>query len=219
MRDNEHALSTARPVRRLLCAGALVTALAAAGCGGGSSSSSTTTTSAATKAASTDTSTNQAQVYPIHPSDYVPQALAVTSPAFIASQPLPARYHTCNGSGGWPTLKIGNATYGKATKEYVVMALGISSGSPVRWAVAGIKPSVKRIPAGKLPTGAIVGRNSFGNTAYDLCPRKASGGGVAFQVYALRDRLPLEPGFDAHALRPRILKASVATGLLFAPSS
>jgi phosphatidylethanolamine-binding protein (PEBP) family uncharacterized protein len=228
MSENSPVHRAVRPFRAVLPVGALAAVLAIAGCGGSggsssssSSASSSTTASAKTTASSPTSSTSStaaAKPYLVNPSDFVPQAVDLTSPAFVGGQLLPTRYRNCGGSGTWPPLKIVNATYGKATKEYVLMAVDVTRSALVRWAVGGIRPSVKKIAAGKLPPGAIPGRNSAGSNSYDVCPG-AGHHSYLFQAYALRTKIPLQPGFDAHALRARLLKASVATGFLFAVSS
>jgi phosphatidylethanolamine-binding protein (PEBP) family uncharacterized protein len=85
------------------------------------------------------------------------------------------------------------------TKEVVVfirsfVTLGHTTNN---WAVAGLSPSLQQIPAGKLPAGAIEGRNSFGQTGYNLCLIKgASHMLVSIDIWAVPHKLSLKPGFD-----------------------
>jgi hypothetical protein len=86
-----------------------------------------------------------------------------------------------------------------------VETLGI--GPPyVNWAVAGINPeTTDRLLAGKLPLGAIVGRNSAGRTTYAMCPT-AKSSFVGIGVVALLRPLNLHRGFDAAKLLTEIIK-------------
>jgi phosphatidylethanolamine-binding protein (PEBP) family uncharacterized protein len=84
-------------------------------------------------------------------------------------------------------------------KELVVLVRSFVKlgNSRFNWAVAGISPSVQQISAGTVPPGAIVGRNSFGQTGYNLClvkgaPRML----VTIDVLALPRTANLKPGFD-----------------------
>jgi hypothetical protein len=81
------------------------------------------------------------------------------------------------------------------------------------WAVAGIDPSFEGIESGELPSGAVVGRNSFGKSGYSICPSE-SGEAYMFALYALPKRLQPKSGFDARALREEVLATSGDVGLL-----
>jgi phosphatidylethanolamine-binding protein (PEBP) family uncharacterized protein len=70
------------------------------------------------------------------------------------------------------------------------------------WAVAGIDPAAGSIPEGRLPAGAVVGRNSAGKIGYSVCPpRRAL---VSMGVYALPRTLALKRGFDPETLKPQL---------------
>ena len=100
--------------------------------------------------------------------------MSLESPSSQASsggpQALPAEY-TCDGKGTSPALRWQGVPPG--TAELVLFAMNIQ---PVEgklffdWAVAGLSPELEEIEAGKLPKGAVVGRNSFGKTGYEICP-------------------------------------------------
>jgi phosphatidylethanolamine-binding protein (PEBP) family uncharacterized protein len=84
-------------------------------------------------------------------------------------------------------------------KELVVLVRSFVKlgNSRYNWAVGGISPSVQQISAGTVPPGAILGRNSFGQTGYNLClvkgaPRML----VTIDVLALPRMIKLKPGFD-----------------------
>lgn len=121
--------------------------MALAGCGGGSHSSSATTPTA-TRPATThlDTKPN------------------LTS-AFTPNGPIPSLY-TCDGAD--KPLPLRWSTVPKGTRELVLVMRDPDAPIPdfVHWAVAGIPPSARQIPA-----GAIEGRNSSGTIGYHgPCP-------------------------------------------------
>jgi hypothetical protein len=66
--------------------------------------------------------------------------------------------------------------------------------------VAGLKPSLRGIPAGRLPSNAVVGRNYLGKTAYSLCPTEGTTGNYIALLAALPRRIPAKPGFDPTTL-------------------
>ncbi len=144
-------------------------------------------------------------------------SMSLESPSSQASsagpQSLPATY-TCDGKGTSPALRWQGVPQGSA--ELVIFAMNIQ---PVEgklffdWAVAGLSPDLTEIEAGKLPKGAIVGRNSFGKVDYEVCP-EGSGETYMFTVFALPKKLSVAPGFDPSALRREVLGASGNVGLL-----
>ena len=128
-------------------------------------------------------------------------------------QTLPAGY-TCDGRGTSPALRWQGVPQG--TAELIIFAMNVQ---PVEgklffdWAVAGLSPDLTEVEAGKLPRGAIVGRNSFGKVGYEICP---PGGAETymFTVFALPQKLSPSQGFDPSALRREVLGASGNVGLL-----
>lgn len=156
--------------------GMLVLGLVAMGCGG-LSSQSTNQTSAKAR----------------------PANLEVTSPAFQEGQAIPARY-TCDGVDTSPSLRWVNTP--KGTAEFVLLIVGQSEHGPsgkeaIVWVATGLRPTLKGIAAGKLPAGAIVGRNSRGRTHYSICPPKGSGvRHYTVIVGALKHHLSLHRGFS-----------------------
>ncbi len=143
--------------------------------------------------------------------------MSLESPSSQASsagpQALPATY-TCDGKGISPALRWQGVPQG--TAELVIFAMSIQ---PVDgkiffdWAVAGLSPDLTEIEAGKLPKGAIVGRNGFGRVGYEVCP-EGSGETYMFTVFALPKKLSVAPGFDPSALRREVLGSSGNVGLL-----
>jgi phosphatidylethanolamine-binding protein (PEBP) family uncharacterized protein len=126
----------------------------------------------------------------------------------------------CEGKNTPPTLLWKGVPQG--TAELALFAMNVQ---PVGgklffdWAVAGIDPSLEGIEAGRLPKGAVLGTNSFGQVGYSICPPPGSPETYIFALYALPQQLPAAKGFDARALRDRILAISGDVGLMGAAYS
>lgn len=142
--------------------------------------------------------------------------MSLSSPSLPAGAsgvaPLPAVY-TCDGKSEWPALAWNGVPAG--TAELILYAMNIQPVAGklfVDWAVAGLDPGLTEIEAGKLPKGAVVGTNSFGQRGYEICPE---GGEIfLFAVYALPRALSPQPGFDGRELRQQVLDVSGNVGLL-----
>lgn len=136
-----------------------------------------------------------------------------SQPSSGGPQALPAEF-TCAGKNSSPALRWHGVPQGSA--ELVLFAM---NARPVGgelffdWAVAGLDPGLEEIEAGKLPGGAVVGRNSFGKTGYEICPE---GGGETFifTLFALPKKLSPSQGFEPLALRKAVAEASGNVGLL-----
>lgn len=143
--------------------------------------------------------------------------ISLQSPAIVPAQGAPGRLaatYTCDGKDGWPALHWSGVPAG--AEELILYAMNVQPVEEqlfVDWALAGLSPSLTEIGAGELPRGAVVGKNGFGEAGYSLCP---SGNGeiYMFALYALPRSLELSRGFDARAVRKRILDASGDVGLL-----
>jgi phosphatidylethanolamine-binding protein (PEBP) family uncharacterized protein len=134
-------------------------------------------------------------------------------PSAGGPQALPAQ-HTCDGKNVSPALRWQGVPQG--TAELVLFAMNLK---PVGrelffdWAVAGLSPELEEIEAGKLPKGAVVGRNGFGKTGYEICP-EGEGETYMFTLFALPKRLLPSQGFEPLALRKAVLDISRNVGLL-----
>jgi phosphatidylethanolamine-binding protein (PEBP) family uncharacterized protein len=136
-----------------------------------------------------------------------------SQPSSGGPQALPAEF-TCDGKDSSPALRWHGVPGGSA--ELVLFAM---NARPVGgelffdWAVAGLDPGLEEIEAGELPRGAVVGRNSFGKTGYEICPE---GGGETFifTLFALPRKLSPSQGFEPLALRKAVAEASGNVGLL-----
>lgn len=126
---------------------------------------------------------------------------------------LPATY-TCDGTDTWPTLRWSGIPAGTAKLALLVLNVEpVNEALFFDWAVTGLDPSSTGLDSGKLPKGAIVGKNSFGKVGYSICP---PGGHetYVFALYALSSSIPAKKGFDPKALREQILELSGNSGLM-----
>jgi phosphatidylethanolamine-binding protein (PEBP) family uncharacterized protein len=134
-----------------------------------------------------------------------PRPIAVTTTARGPGGVIDRRY-TCRGADHSPPLRWSGVPRG--AKEIVVFVVTLGHAPPtLNWAVAGLRPSLGGILAGRLPVRSIVGRNSFGNAAYSVCPRASAVPVVmSIVVVALPRRLTLRRGFDASTLFTGVTK-------------
>ena len=126
---------------------------------------------------------------------------------------LPAKY-TCDGKDTWLPLRWKGVP--PEAQELVLMTLSVDPEEELLfdWAVAGLDPRLTQIEEGKLPAGAIVGENSFGNEGYHACPPKGNSETFVFLLFAVPKRLAPKPGFDAEALREEVLAEHGNVGIL-----
>jgi phosphatidylethanolamine-binding protein (PEBP) family uncharacterized protein len=173
-----------------LCAGA-----ALAGCGG----SSTATTARSPKTAAS--------------SEPLPStAIDVNVPGLLPGGVLAMRY-TCDGqdtpaSVRWKGIPAGTAE----------LVLFVVSFQPVQgklffdWAVAGLSPNLHGLAAGRLPSGAVVGRNGFGRDGYSICPPRGRRESYAVKVVALPRKIAVQPGVNALTLYQEAERSTKVVG-------
>jgi phosphatidylethanolamine-binding protein (PEBP) family uncharacterized protein len=142
--------------------------------------------------------------------------LELTSPVVGEGRPIPRRF-TCDGANTSLPLRWGNVPTG--TTELVVVIFNINPGSAnsetfFDWAVAGLKPTLSGISAGVSPVGAVVGRNSFGQDGYTICPPKGRLQHYGVILYALAHPLTAKSGFDPSTLRGQAERTGKSEGLL-----
>lgn len=192
----------ARRAAALVACGPLVVFLVA-GCGNSAASSSaasapSATAQSATASLSQPASSTSAAAQQTT-AEKVPVA-NITVKSTVSLDPLPPRY-TCDGAN--VSLPLSWSQVPAGTREvdlFVVSALPVKGKFRVAWALAGLRPSVHQLTAGAVPVGVIVGRNSFGQNKYSLCPPKGSTARYAVLLYAVPRRVAVKPGFDAEAL-------------------
>jgi phosphatidylethanolamine-binding protein (PEBP) family uncharacterized protein len=198
-----------REMRRLIARFLLVLVIAVlllTGCGGGSSDTSSSTGEPTPKASQQ------------RPSEAPVVDLSLQSPSARTTAAdltfLPAQY-TCDGENTSPALRWQGVPQGTAELVLFTMDLQPVEGKIFfDWAVAGLSPELKGIEAGKLPEGAVVGRNSFGKMDYEICPDGEGEKTYIFTIFALPKSLSPSPGFEPLALRKAATLASAPTSTL-----
>jgi phosphatidylethanolamine-binding protein (PEBP) family uncharacterized protein len=168
------------------------------GCGGGSDGSG--------DSAASSTSTGKSMI----------GMIVLRSAAFRPGGAIPERY-TCDGAGLSPPLRWRNVPSG--TAEFLLLAIDLDGDrrDAVQWAVGGLGPGLREIGSGRLPAGAVVGRNSAGKVSWGgVCGTRGRVHHVAFLFYALNRRLRLKAGFDPATVRSELKNATLARGLTVA---
>jgi Raf kinase inhibitor-like YbhB/YbcL family protein len=112
------------------------------------------------------------------------------------------RVHTCDGGDSSPPLRA--AVVPAAAKELVVVMRDHDApgGDFIHWAIARIGASTISLAAGATPSGAVLGRNSFGSLGYrGPCPPAGDPAHhYEITVYALARPSMLQTGFSAGAV-------------------
>jgi phosphatidylethanolamine-binding protein (PEBP) family uncharacterized protein len=126
--------------------------------------------------------------------------IPLTSSA-IEGTKLPARY-TCDGANIAPAFKWGAVPTG--TRELVLFAIGKAQAShapsTIEWAMAGLKPELGEVTAGKVPTGAFLEEASNGKRHYSICPPRGQSRLYAFALYAVPEKVIVTPNVNGTTL-------------------
>jgi hypothetical protein len=102
-----------------------------------------------------------------------------------------------------------------SAKELVVVVRTLTEGHLItNWMVGGVSPSAVGLEPGKLPRGAVVGVNSFGEDRYHLCPPKGRTALIVFGMWASPTRLSLQQGFKQRDLASVVGNPEVSWGSL-----
>lgn len=113
--------------------------------------------------------------------------LTVTSPTITEGGAIPVA-HSCSVTPPATPQSPGLAwTAGPATtRSYALVMLDPDAGNFVHWIVYDIPANTRTITAGSVPSGALVGRNQAGQTAYfPVCPPPGQNHRYTFRVVAL----------------------------------
>lgn len=133
-------------------------------------------------------------------STYAEQAalFSLTSSSFSDRKDIPSLY-TCDGRDLSPQLAWSGAP--AKTQSYVLICddPDAPSGNWYHWVLYNIPSAVTELPEGRAqPSGAVLGKNSWGRTQYNgPCPPASSIHRYSFTLYALDIRLALPGGADA----------------------
>jgi phosphatidylethanolamine-binding protein (PEBP) family uncharacterized protein len=182
----------------------LLLALALAGCSYGGSSSSSATAASSGR----------------------PPSIELASPALAGTQAIPRRY-TCDGRDISLPLQWGLVP--PTTQEILVVILHLTrvriSEAAVRqkisvvWAVGGMRPTLRELTAGRLPPGAILGRNASGDSRYSVCPTGSTSGSYVIMLFAAPHKLSPPPGFSDNSLYAQLSQIKPPYGQLVATYS
>ncbi len=138
----------------------------------------------------------------------------ISSPAFAPGKPMPAKfaYKRENLS---PPLHIANVPANTKSLALIAADPDSPSGLWTHWLVWNIPATATEITEGALPSGAMQGKNSFGNTHYDGPAPPIGTHRYFFHLYALDATLSLPAGSTRDALLSAMKGHVVATGETF----
>jgi hypothetical protein len=149
------------------------------------------------------------------------QRIAFVSPAIIHTKGLiPTRYR-CDENKIWLPLRWGALPAN--TKEIVIYVARfgpprIAPGSAPTAAllaqqlIVGLKPTIHKLSVGKLPHGALIGSYEEGIKRESICPKRGSGQGILFGLYALPSSQNLSKGSQSANLLGKLRSEAVAVG-------
>jgi Raf kinase inhibitor-like YbhB/YbcL family protein len=142
-------------------------------------------------------------------------SINVTSAAFKAGGPIPARY-TCGGDDVSPPLGWSGAP-GSAKSLALTVIDPDAPGRPfTHWVVFNMPATTTGLPeGGPPPPVSAEGRNDFGGTGYrGPCPPPGSTHHYHFKVYGLDATVALRAGASEQAFEDAIRGHVLATGEL-----
>lgn len=151
--------------------------------------------------------------------------LSVTSPAFVEGDTLPAKY-TCDGENTSPPIDWGPPPADTKSVAFLMDDPDDSTapgGIFTHWTLVNLPPDTVGLPEGVpkdavLASGAIQGTNGFGALGYGG-PEPVPGSGphrYRFQVFALSEKLNVEPGESREAVLEAMEGRILAEGVLTA---
>jgi Raf kinase inhibitor-like YbhB/YbcL family protein len=145
------------------------------------------------------------------------QVMAIKSSAFKDMGNIPAKY-TDDGNGSNPPLIFENVPVNAKTLAIIMEDPDAPAGTFDHWLVFNIPGATKEIKEGGVPSGAMTGKNSTGQSNY--CPPGPPPGKphrYIFKLYALDGSLFLMEGDDKFrmmsAMEGRIIAQATLTGI------
>jgi Raf kinase inhibitor-like YbhB/YbcL family protein len=119
--------------------------------------------------------------------------MKITSPSFQEGGSIPEKFSK-NGRNVSPELRIEGAPAQAKSLALIVDDPDAPVGLFTHWLVWNIDPKIAQIAEGRAPSGAVQGKNDFGEIGYGG-PQPPSGTHrYYFKVFALDRRLDLKPG-------------------------
>ena len=119
--------------------------------------------------------------------------MKITSPSFQEGGSIPEKFSK-NGQNVSPELRIEGVPAEAMSLALIVDDPDAPVGLFTHWLVWTIDPKITQIAEGRAPSGAVQGKNDFGEIGYGG-PQPPSGTHrYYFKVFALDRRLDLKPG-------------------------
>lgn len=116
------------------------------------------------------------------------------SSAFDDGGLIPAR-HSCEGDNQSPPLSWTEVDEDAVELALVMADFDTDAGIFHHWVVLGIDPSVRELPAGRIPTGAVLAKTTADNAVYiGPCPPEGERHEYLFTLFQLDRRLGLPEG-------------------------
>jgi Raf kinase inhibitor-like YbhB/YbcL family protein len=134
-----------------------------------------------------------------------PAGITVTSTAFAAGRPIPARY-SCSGDAGSPPLSWTGVPAG--ARELAIVVTDPDAGGYIHWVVRGVRPDTAGVATDALPDGAQAVLAYRGP-----CPPSGTHH-YEFRVYALGPTATVPDGLTARDTIAAVRAGAVAQGLL-----
>ena len=135
--------------------------------------------------------------------------LTLTSSAFADNEFVPIQY-TCDGENVSPPLQWSDVPEGAAEMVLLFEDLDGPGGSQVYWVVFGLDPASGGLEEGKVPTGAVGGKNDYGRTDWaGPCPPVGRAHRFVFTLLALSEPSGLAEGASPRNDLPYALSGKV----------
>ncbi len=143
-----------------------------------------------------------------------PAEVTISSPDFKQGDSIPVEYAK-KGQNVSPEIHFGTVPATTKSIALIVDDLDAPTGIWNHWLVWNLAPDTTTIPEGKVPPGAVQGKNNFGDVGYDGPVPPTGTHRYFFHVYALDTTLTLAAGADRAALDAAMKGHIVGKGVTF----
>jgi Raf kinase inhibitor-like YbhB/YbcL family protein len=139
----------------------------------------------------------------------MPMALTLSSPSFKNNELVPVQ-HTCDGDNVSPALSWSDVPEGTAELVLLFEDPDGPGGTLVQWVVFGLDPALGGLEEGKIPAGALGGKNDYGRSDWSgPCPPVGRAHRYIFTLLALSEPSGLAEGASARDDLPYALSGKV----------
>lgn len=142
-------------------------------------------------------------------------AIQLESPAFQDGATMPSRFSRMGGNAA-PPLRWSGVPGGTIELALLMQDPDAPAGTFTHWVVARLAPGLDRLEEGELPTGAVEGRNDFGEDGYGG-PQPPEGDPphrYVFTLLALGDESELVAGASIQDFHDAVQGKELAQGHL-----